>query len=73
MKYSQFQFGVLGLMGEAGDNSRVRFDRDKDKGLFIARTGSGVTITMPENGNKITVRWGSGHTAVKPVVEAFGA
>lgn len=72
MKYKDFVAGVRSLMSKSGESGLVRFSHDKDAGLFTAKTSEGTRITMAANGTSVTVRWGSGHTAMAPAERVFG-
>lgn len=63
MSYASFQTRVRSLIDRAGGGIAVRFSHDTDKGRFLANLSDGTTIIGHESALKVTVRWGSGHTA----------
>lgn len=67
MSYDVFKRKVNALIRNAKLNTKVRFHNDTDKGKYIAYCGDDVQIIGTPCGLKVTVKWGSGHTAMASI------
>lgn len=67
MSYESFKAKVQALLGRVGQGSSVQFSNDEEKGKFSAKCSDGVTIIGCSTSLKITVKWGSGHTAMATI------
>lgn len=62
MSYESFKNKVNALIARVGGLT-VNFNEDPEKGKFFANCSDGTTIIGNSVNLKVTVRWGSGHTA----------
>ena len=67
MSYESFKAKVNTLIRRSGQNVSVRFSADNEKGKLYANLSDGTTITGCPCSLKITVKWGSGHTAMATI------
>lgn len=63
MSYETFMYRVNALIAEAGGFD-VSFTNDLEKGKYFARCADGVVIIGHPTSLKVTVRWGTNHTAL---------
>ena len=63
MSYETFMYRVNALIAEA-DDSDVSFTNDLEKGKYFARFADGMVIIGRPTSLKVTVRWGTSHTAL---------
>lgn len=61
MKYEKFVESITEIAAKSGEEVQIRFDNEDGK--FTGIASNGVRFFGNSNGFKITVRWGSGHTA----------
>lgn len=66
MSYEAFVAMVNALITRKKLNIKPRFYNDTEKGKYYAHC-AGVKIIGTPTGRKITVKWGSGHTAMAAV------
>lgn len=67
MSYERFQETINNYIIEAAVSLAVKFALDREKQRYEARISDGTTITGHPSGNKLTVRYGSGHQMMKTV------
>lgn len=67
MSYEAFKVKVNALIRRSGQSISVRFSTDKEKGRHYAICSDGTTIIGCCNAPKVTVKWGSGHTAMAKI------
>lgn len=67
MSYECFKAKVRTLLGRIGQGSSVQFSNDEEKGKFFAKCSDGITIIGHPASLKVTVKWGSGHTAMATI------
>lgn len=65
MTFDSFVSSISSLAEKTGVS--VDFSTDDDTGKHIARCSDGTTITGNSTSLKLTVRWGSGHTAMTTI------
>lgn len=63
MSYESFKNKVNALIAKV-DGLTVNFNEDPEKGKFFANCSDGTTIIGNSAILKVTIKWGSGHTAV---------
>lgn len=61
MKYQDFVDGITEIASRSGEDVKIKFDNNDGKYTGIA--SNGVRFFGNSKTLKITVRWGSGHTA----------
>ena len=66
MSYEAFKAMVNALISRKGLNINPRFYYDTDKGKYYANC-EGIKIIGTPVGKRITVKWGSGHTAMAAI------
>lgn len=66
MSYEAFKAMVNALIIRKKLNIKARFYNDTEKGMYYAHC-NGVKIIGTPTSKKITVKWGSGHTAMVAV------
>ena len=64
MSFTVFQSKVNALIRRAGGGIKVRFEHDTDKGRFCANCSDGTMIIGNPTSLRVTVNFGSGHTAM---------
>lgn len=64
MTYESFKAKVNALIKHTGQRISVRFSTDTEKGKHYANCSDGTTIIGCSAHLKVTVKWGSGHTAM---------
>lgn len=64
MSYESFKAKVQILLSRIGQSSSVQFSNDEEKGKYSAKCSDNVTIIGNSSSLKVTVKWGSGHTAM---------
>lgn len=62
-----FRNWVLECIQKTGEEIATVFDFDSDTGKMIAYCSDGTTILQNVGNNAVTVKWGSGHTAMLKV------
>lgn len=67
MSYEAFMARVNALIRRSGLSIKVRFSTDDEKGKHYANCSDGTTIVGSPCSLKVTVRWGSGHTAMAAI------
>ncbi len=65
MTFEVFQDRVLKLLAKVGGNFKVAFQ--SEDGRHYARVSDGTTIIGNSDRLKVTVKWGSGHTAMATI------
>lgn len=65
MSYEVFKRKVNAIIEKAGGNMNVSFSTND--GTHIARFSDGTTIKANVSCLRMSVRWGSGHTAIATV------
>ena len=65
MSYESFKARVTALIKRTG--LTVRFSYDEETGKHCAICSDGTTITGCPSSLKVTVKWGSGHTAMATI------
>lgn len=66
MSYEAFMVMVNALISRKRLNIKPRFYHDTDKGMYYAHC-EGVKIIGTPTSKKVTVKWGSGHTAMAAI------
>lgn len=66
MSYESFKAKVQTLLNRIGQSS-VEFFNDDEKGQYFAKCSEEVMIIGHSGSLKVTVRWGSGHTAMATI------
>lgn len=61
MSFEVFKNKIGNLISKADPKTRAFYSYDKQSGKYWARLSDGTVITGHPSGNKITVRYGSGH------------
>ena len=61
MTFKEFKNKINGIIARSEENIAVWFSYDKSIRKYYARFSDGTIITGHPSGNKITVRYGSGH------------
>ena len=65
MSFYDFQERVYSLLERVG--GRVFADFSQEDGKHIARCSGGITMIGNAVSPKVTIKWGSGHTAVMEI------
>ena len=65
MSFDMFKSAVLRIAQSAGVS--VDFSTNEDTGKHIAKCSDGTTIIGNPTSMKVTVKWGSGHTAMATI------
>lgn len=65
MSLDYFKSSVTALAERNGLS--VDFSTDEDTGKHIAKCSDGTTIIGNPTSSKVTVKWGSGHTAMATI------
>lgn len=66
MSYDAFKRKVNALIARVGGIT-VNFKEDPEKGKFFANCSDGTTIIGNSAILKVTIKWGSGHTATATI------
>lgn len=66
MSYEVFKNKVTTLLSKVGGVT-AEFSNDADNGRFFANCSDGTTLTGHAKSLKVTVKWGSGHTAMAAI------
>ena len=66
MDFKEFKDKINALLSSKGLNIEAKFHNDTEKGQFVA-VCDGVKIIGRPSGNRLTVKWGSGHTAMATI------
>ena len=67
MKYEDFQKYVMSILKRSRSGLLVKFKTDEEKGKHYANFSDGTLIVGNLSSLKLTVKWGSGHTAMATV------
>lgn len=67
MSFDRFQTKIGDLITRTDPGLSVDFQNDEEHGKYIARISDGTTIIGNPSGLKMTVRWGSGHSAMADI------
>ena len=67
MSYEVFKNKVTAMINRAGSGLKVRFSTDEEIGKHYASCSDGTTIIGNSSSLKVTVKWGSGHTALATI------
>ena len=67
MSYEVFKAKVNALIRRSGSSIKVRFSTDEEKGKHYASCSDGTTIIGCPCSMKVSVKWGSGHTAMAAI------
>ena len=67
MSYEVFQSKVNALIKKCGKGLSVAFSTDTEIGKHFAKVSDGTEIVGNSGNLKVTVKWGSGHTAMASI------
>lgn len=67
MSYEAFVEKVNALIQRSGASINVRFSVDQEKGKHYAECSDGTTIIGCPSSLKVSVKWGSGHSAIAAI------
>lgn len=67
MSFEVFKQRINALIASCDESIEVWFSMDEDKGKYFANCSDGTVIVGHPRSLRVTVKWGSGHTAMAAI------